>query len=91
MDSYSTPGDGMAREIKARFTHGKIEPLEKLDLAEGEEVTILVGKPAYDPEAFRAMLKRTAGGWAGLLDVDAYLEDLYQSRHNSAPPVNLDK
>jgi predicted DNA-binding antitoxin AbrB/MazE fold protein len=32
----------MVREIKARVSHGKIEPLEKLDLQEGDEVTILV-------------------------------------------------
>ncbi|HEU0021394.1 MAG TPA: antitoxin family protein [Dehalococcoidia bacterium] len=32
----------MTREVKARFTHGRIEPLEKLDLKEGEEITILV-------------------------------------------------
>ena len=32
----------MVREIKARVSHGKIEPLEKLDLQEGDEVIILV-------------------------------------------------
>jgi predicted DNA-binding antitoxin AbrB/MazE fold protein len=30
----------MAREIRARFSKGKIEPLEKVDLREGEEFTI---------------------------------------------------
>lgn len=91
MEKCSAPGEGMVREINARVYQGKIEPLEKLDLKEGDEVTILVGKPAHDPEVFRAMLERTAGGWAGLLDVDAYLEDLYKSRHHSAPAVDLDK
>ena len=66
-------------------------PLEELDLEEGKEVTItiLVGKLAYDPEAFRIMLKRTAGAWEGKLDIDAYLKDLYESRRSSAPPVDL--
>ena len=42
MDNVSTLGEGMPREIKARFSHGNIEPLEQLDLEDGEAVTILV-------------------------------------------------
>ncbi len=82
---------GMPREMKAKYIHGKLEPMEDLELPEGAEVTISVKPPAYDPEAFRAMLKRTAGAWEGKLDIDAYLKDLYESRRSSAPPVNLDR
>lgn len=32
----------MPKEVRAKFIHGRIEPLEKLELEEGEEVTILV-------------------------------------------------
>lgn len=32
----------MARTIKARFSHGVIEPLEKVGFLEGEEFTVIV-------------------------------------------------
>ena len=32
----------MARQIKARFVKGKLEPLETLDLEEGDEVVLAV-------------------------------------------------
>jgi predicted DNA-binding antitoxin AbrB/MazE fold protein len=32
----------MAKEIRARFSHGVLKPLEALDLKEGEEVKVLI-------------------------------------------------
>ena len=32
----------MAREIRARFSKGKIESLEEVDLREGQEVEVIV-------------------------------------------------
>ena len=32
----------MARTIKARFSHGVIEPLEKVEMPEGKEITITI-------------------------------------------------
>lgn len=32
----------MTKSIKAKYSHGVIEPLEKVDFAEGEEITITV-------------------------------------------------
>ena len=47
----------MAREVKARFSQGKIEPLEKLDLKEGEEAVILVkDAPSDAPKLLFGML-----------------------------------
>ena len=38
----------MVREIKARFSKGKLEPLEELDLDEGEEVILALQEwPAW--------------------------------------------
>lgn len=45
----TSSGDDMLREVKAKFIHGKIEPLEDLQLSEGEEVTILVKDTASSP------------------------------------------
>jgi len=34
--------DAMAKVVRARYENGVLRPLEKLDLAEGEEVRILI-------------------------------------------------
>ena len=75
----------MAREIRGRFSKGKIEPLEKLDLKEGDEVIITIkeGKPAT------GVFDRAGGGWKGTLDFDAYLKDIYASRRRQSPEVTL--
>ena len=39
----------MDRTIRARFSHGVIEPMERVELPEGKELTITIsGKPAKD-------------------------------------------
>lgn len=35
----------MARQIKARFSKGKLEPLESLELEEGEDILSFQGAP----------------------------------------------
>jgi len=52
----------MEKTIKARYKKGLIEPLEKLELEEGEEVEITISSltgSGRDREAIRA----TAGAW----------------------------
>ena len=65
----------MVRRIRARFTGGKTEPLEDLDLKRGDEVTITIGERATGSTAKDA-LARAAGAWKGTLDFDAYLKTL---------------
>lgn len=78
----------MAREIRARFSRGKIEPLEETGLHEGDEVIISV-KEIPSAEAAKSAFERAAGGWKGTLDFDAYLKDLYDSRRKQSPEVTL--
>lgn len=78
----------MAREIKARFRNGIIEALEKVDLREGEEITITI-KEESSATADREALARVAGAWKDTLDFDAYLKDLYASRSQSSRDVSL--
>jgi predicted DNA-binding antitoxin AbrB/MazE fold protein len=78
----------MAREIKARFIKGKIEPLEKLDLREGEEITITI-KEETKGVAAKEALARTASAWKDTIDFDAYLKDLYASRRQPSRDVTL--
>ena len=75
----------MSRDIRGRFSNGKIEPLEKTDLKEGDEVIISIKEKAADTGAF----ERAAGGWKGTLDFDAYLKDLYASRRRQSPEAAL--
>ena len=36
-------------------------------------------------------IERAAGGWVGLIDFDAFIEELYERRRQvDQPPVNLD-
>ncbi|RKY57588.1 MAG: hypothetical protein DRP95_06850, partial [Candidatus Latescibacterota bacterium] len=48
--------------IKARFFKGIIEPLEKLDLEEGEELKITIS-PISKKKSMIEALRRTFGGW----------------------------
>jgi predicted DNA-binding antitoxin AbrB/MazE fold protein len=62
-----------------------LELLEKVDLAEGTEVTITIfDEPsAADREAFR----RSAGGWKDTVDADTLIKNIYESRLISTRPV----
>ena len=75
----------MAREIRGRFSKGKIEPLEKIDLKEGDEVIITIREEKPVTRAF----ERAAGGWKGTLDFEAFLKDLYASRRRQSPQITL--
>jgi predicted DNA-binding antitoxin AbrB/MazE fold protein len=78
----------MVREFRARFSKGKIEPLEKVDLQEGEEFTISI-KEESKAGAAREALARAAGAWKGTLDFDSYLKDLYASRRQPSRDITL--
>jgi predicted DNA-binding antitoxin AbrB/MazE fold protein len=64
--------------IKARYSKGKIEPLEKVDIAEGEELLVtLVKVPSVSKED---RFEKSAGGWKGTIDAEKLIEDIYSSR-----------
>jgi predicted DNA-binding antitoxin AbrB/MazE fold protein len=68
----------MVTTIKARFSNGVLKPLESLSLKEGEEVTltIVVSAPTTGVEAIR----RTSGGWVGLVDAGKLKREFHDSR-----------
>ncbi|MFH0787403.1 MAG: antitoxin family protein [Pseudomonadota bacterium] len=70
------------KTIKARFSRGKIEPLEKVDIEEGEEITlsILVVPSRVKKKSFLEALKTTAGGWKNLIDCDDLKKNIYSDR-----------
>jgi len=68
----------MGETIRARVKGGVLEPLEPLELAEGEEVTLTISPAPSEPRG--DWLTRTAGGWAGLVDGERLKRDIYASR-----------
>jgi len=74
----------MSRNIRARVRRGLFEPLEPINVPDGTEVTVTIpdGPTPADREAFR----RSAGSWAGLIDADALIRDLYDRRLTGSRP-----
>ncbi|HXJ93303.1 MAG TPA: antitoxin AF2212-like protein [Terriglobia bacterium] len=68
----------MGGTIRARVRGGVLEPLERTDLPEGQEVLITVVGVAEgsDREAFL----RSRGSWKGLVDASKLIQDIYQDR-----------
>jgi predicted DNA-binding antitoxin AbrB/MazE fold protein len=88
-------GEKVLKTIRARYKNGVIEPLEKVDLMDGTEisVTITTGsgynqKSMSEEERDRLFLS-SAGGWRDLVDED-FLNEIYERRkRKTRPEVNL--
>ena len=73
------------KTIKARFSKGKIEPLEKIDLEEGKEITVtIINIPGVTEK--EDILEATAGGWRGLIDAEELKKNIYNDRLISTRP-----
>ncbi len=59
----------VTKEIKARFSRGMIEPLEKVDLEEGEEIHIIISSISKGTSILET-LGSIAGGWRDLIDAE---------------------
>ena len=75
----------MKTTIKAKFINGALVPIKTLDLKEGDEVLVTVDtKTAVSTMSVEEMTERSkaaAGGWAGSIDAEKLLRDIYTSRH----------
>ena len=72
----------MLKTIKARYKNGLIEPLEKIDINEGMEITITISEPPVREDG----LDRSFGGWKGLIDAEEFLKNIYADRLISTRP-----
>jgi len=67
--------------IRGRFSRGFIEPLEKLELEEGKEITLTISDtPLFKKKSLVDALKATSGGWKGLIDAEKLKKDIYSER-----------
>lgn len=70
----------MPIEVRAVFHGGKIEPLEPLDLPDGEEILITITEPGRRKESLLQALRATAGAWKGLVDAEKLKGQIYEDR-----------
>jgi predicted DNA-binding antitoxin AbrB/MazE fold protein len=75
----------MAKEFRARFSHGVLEPLEAVDLKEGEEVRVIIADQPKGKGMIEA-LRASAGGWKGLIDAEELKHNIYADRLISTRP-----
>jgi predicted DNA-binding antitoxin AbrB/MazE fold protein len=68
----------MGKTIRAKFSNGVIEPLEKLEIPEGKEVTVTIIGISSAPTS--DSFKRAAGGWSGTINADELIESIYRDR-----------
>lgn len=68
----------MGTTVKARFSGDLLKPLEPLELKEGDEVTVTI--VALPSKAHEDWLRRTAGGWVGLVNAEKLKREIHQSR-----------
>lgn len=67
--------------IRGRFSRGFIEPLEKLELEEGKEITLTISDiQLFRKKSLVEALRATSGGWKGLIDAEKLKKDIYSER-----------
>jgi predicted DNA-binding antitoxin AbrB/MazE fold protein len=75
----------MAETIRARVKAGRLELLEKINLPEGTEVSVTILSTPSSKSGDG--LRRSAGGWKGLIDAEKLIENIYADRLISTRPV----
>lgn len=68
----------MGKTIRARFSKGVIEPLEKINIPEGEEITVTIMKVPLKHR--KGSFEKSAGAWKGTLDAEKLIENIYADR-----------
>jgi predicted DNA-binding antitoxin AbrB/MazE fold protein len=68
----------MSRTIRARFSKGVIEPLEKIDIGEGKEITVTIMEVPL--KARDNTFEKSAGSWKGTIDAEKLIENIYANR-----------
>ncbi len=67
-------------KFKALYKNGVIEPLEKVDIEDGTEITVALLEPKkIDPEG----IIRSFGGWKDTVDCKELIRNIYADRQIS--------
>ena len=70
----------MEKIIKAKFLNGLIEPLEKVELKEGEEITITIKETPSETRKTIEALRKSFGVWKETVDCEKLKRDIYEDR-----------
>lgn len=68
----------MRKTIRARFSRGIIEPLEKVDIDEGKEITVTIME--FPSDLKENAFERSAGSWKGTINAEKLIENIYADR-----------
>ena len=71
--------------VRARFANGVLEPLEALDLDEGQEVTVSIDDQTLPSRQGRGM-RAAAGAWKGTHDPERLKREIYAARLMTSRP-----
>ncbi len=81
----------MSGTVRARFKAGVLELLEKVHLADGDEVSVTIlefsKRGASKGRDMRDALEATAGSWKNLLDAEALKRHIYEDRLIETRPI----
>ena len=69
----------VSKTIKARFRNGVIEPLEKIELEEGEEFILNIVK-LLEIQNKKNAFRESRGGWKELIDCEELKRNIYKDR-----------
>jgi hypothetical protein len=65
-----------SRTARARVRGGSLDLLDRIPLRDGEEVVVSISEPI--PVRDLDSLRRAAGAWKGIVDVDALIANISQ-------------
>ncbi|NUM37456.1 MAG: antitoxin family protein [Candidatus Brocadiae bacterium] len=74
----------MIKTIRASYINGMFKPLEKLDIPEGQEITITMD--IVSSNAVKNGIQASAGAWKDLIDTEKLKKGIYENRLISTRP-----
>ena len=79
------------KTVRATYRNGKLEPLDPIDLKDGETITVTIYEETEEDAARRAeVVRRSRGAWKGLIDPDEFLAHVRERRLiNTRPEPKL--
>ncbi|MBI5789233.1 MAG: antitoxin family protein [Candidatus Schekmanbacteria bacterium] len=66
------------KTLKAKYSNGVLNPMEKLPFSEGVELTISILSPDTEPK--KDLFAKAAGAWKGKVDAKKLINDIYADR-----------
>lgn len=69
----------MVQSVKATYRNGVLEPLEELDLEDGESVVVTISGRRITERDLETM-RSSFGSWRGRVDAEKLIREIYEAR-----------